>query len=622
MRFHSLICTNSRPLFRAFLPFLVVLASSPKLSASIPPETFITQKSPRELESLFGNPAIMRTVFDTIRMHLYGEASPADSGRLSDLPNQPVFLCAYGQNFPNICVSGSGKTFAGSLKAAALALKRTAGFDAGRNAKQRTRLKVDIEMSSVTRIFNSDLLRMPFAEVALSGYRVSARGKTSFVLPSELLEQEIYSSKGDRPGVSRARLTRAFLDRNPKVAPLSGTFRYDEFRTVSWIERQPAGDQRPDIFRTYRIQAYDSPELDKDNLKVRAIAAANYLARHTDPTGKIRYHYNVPRDAENGKYNMLRHAGSTYALLQAYRAFRQEHHLAAALRAISFFLSSAQRKPVSGPSGEVSALFIIDNDKIKLGGSGIGLLMLSEYAKATGDQNTFLEPARALAYSLISMQKKTGEFYSFADPETGDLMNDRVSDYYPGEAILGLMSLHAWDPNPLWRNSAVSGAKWLITVRDRAKSISELDNDHWLMMALEQIFRVDPQSVFLEHSLKLARAVEFQARGNLKLSKIFPDYLGSYYDPPRSTPAAIRTEGLLAVVKTCKLGGEQCSWMNSVIKNTIRFQLRFQYTDDLMWWIKNKDDISGGWMGGIVDPSIRNDFVQHNLSSLLMNTQQ
>jgi hypothetical protein len=33
--------------------------------------------------------------------------------------------------------------------------------------------------------------------------------------------------------------------------------------------------------------------------------------------------------------------------------------------------------------------------------------------------------------------------------------------------------------------------------------------------------------------------------------------------------------------------------------------------------MKNKRKSFGGWNGGLIDPSIRNDFVQHNMSAIL-----
>jgi hypothetical protein len=42
-----------------------------------------------------------------------------------------------------------------------------------------------------------------------------------------------------------------------------------------------------------------------------------------------------------------------------------------------------------------------------------------------------------------------------------------------------------------------------------------------------------------------------------------------------------------------------------------------QYDGDTSYWIRNKAKAFGGWNGGLLDSTIRNDFVQHNMSSLL-----
>ena len=125
------------------------------------------------------------------------------------------------------------------------------------------------------------------------------------------------------------------------------------------------------------------------------------------------------------------------------------------------------------------------------------------------------------------------------------------------------------------------------------------------ILLLEVLYRHTEDDLYLEHTLKLARAVESMYRTNAERATEYPDYLGGFYDPPRSTPAATRSEGLLAVLGTCRLAGVETDWIERLLEDVIRHQMLFQLTPDMLWWVPRPDRAAGGWMGGIVDTSIR-----------------
>jgi hypothetical protein len=219
---------------------------------------------------------------------------------------------------------------------------------------------------------------------------------------------------------------------------------------------------------------------------------------------------------------------------------------------------------------------------------------------------------------LVASQKKSGEFIYFPALTPGGKPTSKDgSAYYPGEAILGLIKLHSWDPNPMWLDTAGRAADWLIEVRDKGKNERQLANDHWLMLALSYLYHYTEKESYLTHSLNLAKAVQYQYDKNKPAWKKYPDFRGGYYDPPRSTPAATRGEGLGAVLDTCTIAKQDCAWVEELLHETVRHEMLSQYDPDTSYWIKNKAKAFGGWNGGLLDSSVRNDFVQHNMSSLL-----
>ncbi len=160
-------------------------------------------------------------------------------------------------------------------------------------------------------------------------------------------------------------------------------------------------------------------------------------------------------------------------------------------------------------------------------------------------------------------------------------------------------------------------ADWLIDERDAGKSASSLANDHWLMLGLSYLYLYTEDSRYLDHSLALCRAVEHQYLKNEEYWGDYPDFRGGYYNPPRSTPAATRGEGLGAVLETCHLAGAECGWVEDLMAETVRHEMLSQYDPDMSFWMPDPAKAFGGWNGGLLDMDVRNDFVQHNMSSVL-----
>ena len=555
-------------------------------------------------------------------------ASPPapDRAALAARPGRRAFVCAYTEAGKQYCQTGAGDYLAASIEAAATALDGDAG---NRLDATTTRLKLDVVTTSKARTFDKDHDKPKKRRVATYGYFVSDEaGEVSWVLPGEVLEKGLHHRK---KGCRRSHVIKQLERRNRRLDDLDGSFGFEEFQTIAWVERDQPGQVPPDVIRLYRTHPYEFPEADTDALLQSMVWAADYLLSSIEADGKIRYQYKVHSDRDSSSYNLIRHAGTTYSILQMYDRTRYEPYLRASEQAMQYFFGHCQRDRRTGhwlpedhpDHGE--SLFLVSLPRksqtvgdVHLGGAGLGLVMIDQYVEATGDTETYLEQSRAMARFIAASQKEDGEFLSFPSLEPGGPpCRDEVSPYYPGEAILGLVRLYSYDRNPLWLDTAVRAADWLIDVRDRGKGPSEVANDHWLMLGLSYLYLYTEDRRYVDHSIAICRAVEYQYHKNEKAWADYPDYRGGYYDPPRSTPAATRGEGLGAVLETCRLAGEECGWIEDLLIETVRHEMLSQYDPDMCFWMPNRAKTFGGWNGGLLDTSVRNDFVQHNMSSLL-----
>jgi hypothetical protein len=192
-----------------------------------------------------------------------------------------------------------------------------------------------------------------------------------------------------------------------------------------------------------------------------------------------------------------------------------------------------------------------------------------------------------------------------------------ISDYYPGEAIYGLMLANKIAPDKRFVEASYKIAKWLINTRDGNKTVRELQHDHWLLYGLNELHRAKQDPQFVEHVAKICNSII--NKQNLVVK--YPDYFGSFYSgDPRSTPAATRSEGLLAAYRLIKDYGDNEQLALSIMectKRTIGFQLRTQYTELTTMYLAVREKAYGGFRGSINTHEIRIDYVQHNLSSLL-----
>ena len=581
------------------------------------------------LEEALADSTVAATAIGLARAVLYEEPAPDTSG-LDALPGRRVFLCAYQEKPTRICRTGVGANLAASVKAAATALAAEHG---GKVRADISRLKLDVATKVEGDTFKRDIEKPKKRKVALSGYWVEdAVGEVSWILPSELLERGIYSNARRRKGVPRKAVVKAMRQRNDKLGELPEEFDYTRVWTIAWVEKDEPGSIPPGVFRLYRLHAYDFDEYTPDRLLQRVVWAADYLMSSVSSKGKVRYTYRTARDNDSSSYNLLRHGGTTYSILQAYDRTRYKPYLDASVQAMAYLMDHTDRDERTGPYlpkdhpsfGE--SLYIVSprdaaapEGKVKLGGAGLALVMFDQYVEATGDTETYREDAQALARFLVASLKEDGEFLYFPPRHPGGpLTSTDDSEYYPGEAIFGLIRLYSWDRNELWLEAAVRASDWLIDTRDKGKDARRLANDHWLMLALSHVYFYTQDRRYYDHSIALCRAVEYQYLKNKAAWDEYPDFRGGYYDPPRSTPAATRGEGLGAVLETCRqVEDSDCGWIADLLAETVRHEMLSQYDPDMSYWMKNRKKAFGGWNGGLLDTDIRNDFVQHNMSALI-----
>jgi len=188
-----------------------------------------------------------------------------------------------------------------------------------------------------------------------------------------------------------------------------------------------------------------------DALLAGVRSGAEYLSRVIDTQGRYEYLYRPALDRDGGSYGWLRHAGATYALLEAYEELGAPLYLERAERALGYVKAHLVDDP------EHQGKYILDTndeEQQKVGGAGLVLLAFAKHAAVTG-KRTELETMRALARSIIGQQYPDGHYRANADlVDDSGKKRKREPVYYQGEAALALLRLYAIDPQPAYLDSA------------------------------------------------------------------------------------------------------------------------------------------------------------------------
>jgi hypothetical protein len=382
---------------------------------------------------------------------------------------------------------------------------------------------------------------------------------------------------------------------------------YVAFRTESvfWD-----GSRAQRLYRGSPI--YDSYE-DQDIAESTRLAAY-YLLRNVDSKGKFTYVYDPIKGRSKGGYNMLRHAGTIFSMLQYYEKTGDKKVLKGAKRAIEYMLSKVKTFRKNGE--EMACL--VEGDYVKLGGNGLAVLSLAKYMEATGD-NRYMPLVKRMGEWILSVQDESGRFYIHKQVFPEGEVSDFRSVYYPGEAIFALAMLGRLDDenSDKWLKGAARGARYIIEIRDGKKQDMELPHDHWLLYGMDELSRsgYDKEGVFLKHALRLAKVISDAQHKD----SYYPDWIGGFGKNPRSTPAATRMEGIGAAYRMAKRAGLEEEGKD--ILKTFRlgggFLLRMQIGPSWAMHLKNPSRSIGGVRRSFANFDIRIDYVQHNLSALL-----
>lgn len=236
-------------------------------------------------------------------------------------------------------------------------------------------------------------------------------------------------------------------------------------------------------------------QLDADDVLALIRSSSEHLSRQVNEDGRFVYGYHPCFDREIDAYNALRHASTTYSMIEAWEVTRDEVLKSAIERSLAYLCGVLVRH-CRLPDGTKAAFLVDVGDEIKLGANAVSILALTKYSAVTG-ADIYLPVAEKLANGIRFMQdQKDGSFTHVLSYPDLTVKERFRTIYYEGEAAFGLMRLYeiAKDPGLL---ASVEKAFEHFIASDHWKH-----HDHWLSYCVNELTRYRPDERYYRFGIR------------------------------------------------------------------------------------------------------------------------
>ncbi|EPT8862008.1 TPA: poly(glycerol-phosphate) alpha-glucosyltransferase [Listeria innocua] len=413
-----------------------------------------------------------------------------------------------------------------------------------------------------------------------------------------LMEQEINANAILLPGdeglaINVENMNRYLIQANKNQAQLNLTIDSSvvTFETVGWF------------FDGKNIHELETTSLDHGRRKVERLTpeiistlvenAGEYLAHQVNATGEFNYGWFACFDKKIKHYNSLRHASTTYSMLEAYELTGNKAILEAATKALTYL-----EKHFIYEKDDMAFLIEPELREVKLGGSAATLLALTKYMHITGTK-TYLPLCRKIANAILSLQDEDGKFTHVLEYPSLEVKDIFRIIYYDGEAVFGLLRLYEIDRDSKWLDAAAKSFNHFI------KDKYWQNHDHWLSYCANEITKYIKDEAYYEFGLQ-------NAFDNLTFiyerETTFPTFLELTVATKEMT-LRMEAEGHQALLTSYSLEN-----LEKTITKRALYQLNGYFYPELALYYKNPARIEGSFFIRHQSFRVRIDDVEHNIS--------
>ncbi|MEE2787288.1 MAG: hypothetical protein VX589_08110 [Myxococcota bacterium] len=402
------------------------------------------------------------------------------------------------------------------------------------------------------------------------------------------------------------------------------------FRTIHYTELPGSG-----IRKLYRgFKEVPLSDVTVKAVKNAVVSAGEWYLSNLRPDGSVVYKFWPESNRYTDENNIVRHALSTWNLVQAYELDPRPEFLEAAKKTLGF----TERHRVEENSPEFGDMvYYRYKDNVKLGTAVITILGLIDMAKAT-DSKEYDDLLVKLGNFTKFMAQDSGKFLGYHVPK-GHAYHGKTNDIVPGEAALALIRLaeyfddNAWIASldkywayymRLFRKRAASrniNVAWPWYVYDNTTRLALVQMGPWTVMAANAYHRRTGNKEVAAFGLEVARWMIDTYQWTSERSP-WPDYVGGYFKLREELPAMqtfCYAEGTAAAYQLAlRYAPEQVAYFEKSTREAMRLGLAMQYTDLDTYGFSRPNQVMGGIRYALNETKVRIDYVHHALSSMYL----
>ncbi len=234
-------------------------------------------------------------------------------------------------------------------------------------------------------------------------------------------------------------------------------------------------------------------EVDKEYTADLIDSSMDFLVGLLKEDGSFLYGMYPRFDNEIENYNIVRHAAAIWSMTCQYRMNGDDALVEDMEKAIDYLVEN-----IIYLDDDTAYLYEEKDDEIKLGGSGLAIISMVEFMKAT-ETDEYTDICRKLGNGILTMMDQdSGEYYHVLN---GDFTEKEAfrTVYYDGEATFGLCQLY----------EVTGDQKWLDAAQTAVEHFIEAEywqyRDHWVAYSMNAITKYIDDPRYYAFALKNAQ---------------------------------------------------------------------------------------------------------------------